>query len=376
MVMNFRREALEYGIQKQRPVNKPGMKPPGNGKDMLSDRDYMRPSATHWRPWDRRYGSVIKPLIWINVIIWLLTQAGSLGMDLQEAILLHPAYIRQAQIWRLGTYMFAHGGLTHILCNMWGLYLFGRPVEERLGPHRFLRLYFISGLVGGAAWLLANWWTTSVVQLQGATDLAEFKRQLALLNSHALRFDYEGRVVTVMGAAGALGAQGMSIIRALGGCIGASGAVFGVMMAAAMTFPNMQILLLIPPIPMKLRTMVMAYAALEVVMVWTSSRGAGSSRIAHLAHLGGLAGAFLYMKHLSHGSSGISFTRWWQEWTAHRRFERQRRTASSDTGTGHLSAEADRILDKIGREGIGSLTPDERRVLDEARNRLKDREAR
>ena len=148
----------------------------------------------------RPKGSVIKYLIVANAVVFLLTSLDNTGR-LTEALGLSFAGITDFQLWRLVTYMFVHGGLTHIFFNMWGLYLFGMPVEQRLGPERFLRLYFLSGIVGSGLWLLANWGTNGLL-------------------------------------------------------IGASGGVFGVMMAAAMSFPNMQIVLLFPPIPMRLRTFV------------------------------------------------------------------------------------------------------------------------
>ena len=93
----------------------------------------------------------------------------------------------------------------HLLLNMWGLYLFGNHVYNRLGSKRFLTLYFLSGVSGSFLWLLFNWGTQDYV-------------------------------------------------------IGASGAVFGVMMAATMLSPDMRIMLLFPPIAMKLRTLVVVFA--------------------------------------------------------------------------------------------------------------------
>ncbi len=343
---------------------------------MLSDRDYMRPGDGRWRPWERRQTSVIKPLIWINVVFFVLTGFGSSENGLLELILLHPAYLRQFQVWRLGTYMFAHGSLMHILFNMWGLFLFGRPVEQLLGPHRFLRLYFIGGLVGGLAWLLANWWTTSFVQLGGAVDPTVFTEQLQVLEAKGFWVGYSAGALTVKGPAGALGAQGLPILRAFGGCIGASGAVFGVMLAAAMTFPDMQVILLIPPVPMRLRTLVVLYTGLEVVLALGDARGITSSRVARLAHLGGLVGAFIYMKQLGHPGPGAALARWWRDLRHRRRYRHFRRVADPRPGTGGLAADVDRVLDKIGREGIGSLTPEERDILERTRENLKNRPGR
>jgi membrane associated rhomboid family serine protease len=290
---------------------------------MLSDRDYM--SAN--RGWRGSLGyagpSIVTSLIWANVIVFALQMFvhGFTGM-----LALGPEALRQFQLWRLGTYMFAHGGFGHIFANMWGLYLFGRPLEARLGGTRFLHLYLTSGLIGGLVWLFFNW-----------------------SNPYAW-------------------------------VIGASGAMFGVMMAAAMMFPNERILLLIPPIPMRLKTFVAIYAGIEILMELGQATGTFNDRIAHLAHLGGLLGGFLYMRRAFPGM---------REWGVGAFLRRLRRgrpkrvifpggtsrdpAAGDDLDDTAFRQEVDRILDKIGREGLASLTFGERRVMERARERLRQR---
>ena len=297
---------------------------------MLSDRDYMQPGGPR-RSLFPFGGSIVKPLIWANAIVFIMT---GLGRNYQAVLFLelHPFFIRNFQIWRLGTYMFAHAeSLWHILFNMWGLYLFGRPLESRIGGHRFLHLYFISGIFGGLVWLLANW-------------------------------NMPVEVVT--------GPNG-EILGVSGGVIGASGAVFGVMMAAAMTFPNQVIVLLFPPIPMRLKTFVAVYAGIEIF----ATLNAGQGRIAHIAHLGGIVGGFLYMHRLGHSRAMLdSIRQWWRKSRATMERRRFQVLDDEDQVDGQdLSAETDRILDKIGRNGLGSLTAEERRTLDRARERLQDR---
>ena len=271
---------------------------------------------------------MIKPLIWVNAIVFVLTLLGGTSTRdsyLLTLIKLHPNYIRDFQLWRLGTYMFAHGSFTHVLFNMWGLFIFGSPLERKLGPTRFMYLYFTSGVVGGLVWLAANWNAPT------------------------------------------------------GGVIGASGAVFGVMMAAAMTFPNERIMLLFPPIPMKLKTFVAGYAAIEIYMALNASGG----QIAHIAHLGGILGGFLFMRRLRHPNSGRNgflkqFSQWWRQFLAAQQrkgFKIHNNDNNSDQekeDAEHLSKETDRILDKIGRKGLQSLTAEERETLEKARKRLRD----
>jgi hypothetical protein len=188
---------------------------------------------------------------------------------------------------------------------------------------------------------------------------------------------YEGELIA-SGPAGALAAaDGVHVLHALGGVVGASGAVFGVMMAAAMTAPNLRIMLLLPPVPMKLKTFVAFYALIEIALAWFSAVGQMRSRIAHLAHLGGLLGAFLYMRHLGHSSPWDLFRGVADAWRA-RRVRRRLSTLPDESpgGSGPTGADVDRILDKIGREGMESLTDDERRLLLEAGRRFRDSQGR
>ena len=89
------------------------------------------------------------------------------------------------------------------------------------------------------------------------------------------------------------------LVSVYGGCVGASGALFGVMAAAAMAFPNSVISLLFPPISLRMKTFIWVYALLEIVMAFDSH-----SNVAHLAHLGGMVGAFIYMRRLRRGEPG------------------------------------------------------------------------
>lgn len=342
---------------------------------MLSDRDYMRPGGQRMT-WGRPASSVVKPLIWANVLIFLATGLGRHAPGnpngFFELLHLHPYYLQQWEVWRLGTYMFVHGGAMHLFFNMWGLHLFGRLVEERLGPQRFLRLYFISGVLGGLAWTLANWWGPVLVALDARALTDGIRQQLQDGGVELVRS--QGELLAYGSAQGLQAVRGLRVLHAYSGVVGASGAVFGVMMAAAMTAPNVRIMLLIPPVPMKLKTFVAVYALIEIALAWSAAAGHSASRVAHLAHLGGLAGAFLYMKHLGHSSPWDLFRGHLAAWRyrrARRRFQKVSGDGDGSAGGAPPSLEVDRILDKIGRSGIQSLTEEERRTLQEAGQRLR-----
>ncbi|MFN0317398.1 MAG: rhomboid family intramembrane serine protease [Burkholderiales bacterium] len=143
--------------------------------------------------------------------------------------------------WQPVTYAFLHGGISHLLFNMLGLYMMGAEVERVLGAGRYLRCYLFSVVAGAATQLIVAWLTQDL-----------------------------DRPV-----------------------IGASAGVFGLVLAYAMYFPRRQVMLLFPPIPMQARTFAAVYAVAELVLGVTGTQ----SGIAHFAHLGGMLGAYLSIRH-------------------------------------------------------------------------------
>lgn len=186
--------------------------------------------------------SAVGLLLGLNVLVYFLQAQGNGLMDAYMAlwpILPDQPYTMPGQIvphfmpWQLVTYGFMHGGLTHLFFNMFGLWMFGREIEMMWGKARFLQYYFIT-LVGAG-----------LVQL--------------FVASAAVSEDVYPTV-------------------------GASGAVFGVLMAFAWMFPNRMIMLLIPPIPLKAKWFVLIYASIELYLGVTGTQ----QGVAHFAHLGGL----------------------------------------------------------------------------------------
>jgi membrane associated rhomboid family serine protease len=144
------------------------------------------------------------------------------------------------EIWQPITYGFLHGGLTHIFFNMLALYMFGPDIERLFGTRFFTLYYFTCLITAAACHLVVSAW---------------------------------------MGAAP-------------GPTVGASGAVFGLLLAFGWYFPQRRILLLIPPIPLPARVFVAAYGVLELVLgVTGTARG-----VAHFAHLGGMLGGWLMIQ--------------------------------------------------------------------------------
>jgi membrane associated rhomboid family serine protease len=142
--------------------------------------------------------------------------------------------------WQLLTYAFLHGSITHLAVNMYALWLFGRELENLMGYKAFLQLYFASVLSAALLQLLAT--------------------------------SYSGAVYPT---------------------VGASGGVFGLLLAYAVFFPNRIIMLLIPPIPLPARLFVILYAIVELMLGVTGTQAG----VAHFAHLGGMIGGYMVIRH-------------------------------------------------------------------------------
>ena len=240
--------------------------------------------------------------LWLAGLAGLGWIGGLLTLEPQE-VLVRP--------WTVVSYMFVHQGFWHIFFNMLALFFFGPPVEERLGSREFIKFYLLCGL-GGAAFSFLFAWNTGVV--------------------------------------------------------GASAAVYGVMLAFAVFWPDAPIYIW-GILPVKAKWLVLGFVALDLF----SALRPGLDGVAHFAHLGGAAAGLLYLKAgglglavstharklfrprltVIPGSAGV---------TPPPRPERRARRPEEE----RLLDDLDRVLDKISHSGMGSLTPEERKLLDEA----------
>ncbi|MBN6100929.1 rhomboid family intramembrane serine protease [Xanthomonas sp. CFBP 8703] len=196
-----------------------------------------------------RLPPVTQALLIGNVVVFLLQLL--LGDDTFAPFMLWPLTDFDAfspgqnfQIWQLLTYGFLHGNFPHLLFNMLALYMFGGPLEQTWGNKRFLTYYLVCVAGAGLCQLLVGWWTVS---------------------------------------------NGGDPYRTLG----ASGGVFGLLLAFGMLFPNQRVMLLFPPIPMKARTFVIVFGALELIMGFTGWQPG----VAHFAHLGGMLFGWLLIRY-------------------------------------------------------------------------------
>lgn len=186
---------------------------------------------------------VTQALIIANAVVFLLEMTGS-GNALIATFALWPLGERFAP-WQLVTYAFLHGSVTHVLFNMFGVYMFGSDLERVWGPRRYLAFYMTSVI------------SAALVQLVFARVTGGFFPTL-----------------------------------------GASGGVFGLLLAFALYFPHRRVMLLIPPIPMPAWVFATLYGVIELVLGVTGT----ASGVAHFAHLGGMLGGYVLIRYWRSGT--------------------------------------------------------------------------
>ncbi len=310
----------------------------------LYDRDYYRPTSFggfHLFP------PVIKNLLIINVVVFFFQFIfGNLSFNgipgdyiLNRYFALNPisgidplGQPYNFQIWQLITYQFMHGGFWHIFFNMLMLWMFGMEIENIWGGQKFLIYYLLCGIAGGLSQAFIS----------------------PLLGHYAAY------------------------------TIGASGAIFGVMIAFGMMFPDRYIFLIFPPIPMKAKYLIGFLVVFEYLSV-----GNASEPVAHLAHLGGAFAGFVFI--LYDRKKGINFYRLsallrslFQPKPKSKRPANFRKPVYRDEDSivdadfyeindedefEITQEEIDRILDKISQSGYQNLTEREKRILFEASKR-------
>lgn len=214
-------------------------------------------------------------IIIINVILWLSQKIFlTKGIDLSEYLGLHywsSDYFYPHQIL---TYMFLHdpSSFTHILFNMFAVFMFGRTLEMVWGPKRFLFYYIATGIGAALINLLVVGIRIHYIEVNLSPEMiSEVMNNGASLLSRGMNYSEES-----------LGALNMMINQTT---IGASGAVFGILLAFGMIFPNVELMMIPIPIPIKAKYFVIGYGVIELLLGLQNSAG---DNVAHFAHLGGL----------------------------------------------------------------------------------------
>lgn len=240
---------------------------------------------------------ITRALLIANVAVFVLEMI--VGLDFMCAV--GGLWSVRAQYfypWQPFTYMFLHGGFVHLFFNMFALWMFGGLIEQTMGGRRYLIYYLLCGLGAGACQILWQLFTGENAPT-----------------------------------------------------VGASGAIYGILLAFGMFYPNERIMLLFPPIPMRAKYFVVAYAAIELVSAFSTT-----SNVAHFAHLGGMLFGWLLILY-------------WRQ--ADRRPRRRTskfegwHTADYDYNLEQRRKQerVDQLLDKVRQSGYEGLTEEEKRDL-------------
>lgn len=224
---------------------------------------------------------VVKNLILANAVIFLITVVlEQTGTNLYTILGLHFPLSDKFKMHQIFTHMFMHGSITHIFFNMFALYMFGRVLESVWGPKRFLTFYLVTGLGAAALHSFVGYLEyASVVNKMAPEQVAYVKEMGYQIYSEGKNFTdpLAGKLNMILNTP----------------TVGASGAVFGILLGFGMLFPNTQLMLLFPPIPIKAKYFVIGYGVLELYLGFTQP----GSNVAHFAHLGGMLFGFFMIRH-------------------------------------------------------------------------------
>ena len=304
----------------------------------------------------RNIPTVTKNLLLINIIAFLATLVLGSQFDLKEFGKLHFFLASDFHLYQLITYQFLHADFAHIFFNMFALWMFGCVIERVWGPQRYLIYYLVCGVGAGFCQELVQY-ITYVSEGLANYQTVDIGRDVISMKSYLN----------------------------LWGTIGASGAVYGILLAFGMTFPNERIFIFPLPVPIKAKWFVCIYAAIELFSAYSSS----GDNVAHVAHLGGmLFGLLLILYWRRHpGDLNMNSGRQFFEKLKRNFDERRnvkpdniRQTDTRQPGYGptreddmeynrrkqERQAEVDAILDKIRKSGYDSLTKEEKQRLFEA----------
>jgi membrane associated rhomboid family serine protease len=260
----------------------------------------------------------VRSLLIINCSVYLvqlLLMAVTNTRNFETTFSLSLHGILTLKLWQPLTYMFLHADPMHLLFNMVGLYMFGTEIEQVLGSRKFIRMYILWGIIAGLGWMI--------------------------LDAFSAKY---------------------------GWCIGASGAVLGLLGCYAGLYPERFISLIFPPVTLKARTFVLCLSAFSVLMMVSNT-----GRVAHSAHLFGCLAGYIYGLRIyknpgvldadmyRKNGGGSSISTWISDIKA--KIRRRNFTVVSHEEPPPTQDEIDRILDKLHTKGMNSLTVRERQAL-------------
>ena len=213
--------------------------------------------------------TVTKNLLIVNILFFAGRYVASLyNINLDDILGLHFFLAKNFHYYQLFTYMFMHGGLEHIFFNMFAVWMFGRIMEQTMGSRRFLFYYLTCGLGAGLIQEIAQY-GEYIYSGYNAYEQVNMNGMIVPMS------DYLNQWTTV----------------------GASGAVYGILLSFGMTYPNERLFIFPLPVPIKAKFFVIGYAVIELL----SALGRSSDGVAHFAHLGGMLVGFLLLLYWKNG---------------------------------------------------------------------------
>jgi len=230
----------------------------------------------------RNITETVKHLLIINIIFFIASL--SLGDLVYDLFALHYPDNSKFQYWQPLTHMFMHGDFGHIFFNMFGLYMFGTPIEQMWGRNKFIFFYLSTGFGAAALQLLLYYYqinsVTDVLLAEGlnASEISNFFQTSDLSYSMVERIGRDTLISSLSAFNGVM--------------VGASGALYGVLVAFAFLFPNARLMLLFPPIPIKAKVLVPLLILGDLFFGFTSY---SIGPIAHFAHVGGAVTGLIMM---------------------------------------------------------------------------------
>lgn len=255
------------------------------------------------------------------------------GINLTSFLGLHFFMASDFRLYQFLTYLFMHGSLGHLFFNMFALWMFGRIIEQVMGQQRFFIYYFVCGIGAGLT-----------------QELAQYI-QFCLIMPEVSGFPSE---------------QLAHVLNAWN-TVGASGAIYGILLAFGMTFPEERMFIIPIPFPIKAKYFVVGYAVIELL-----SAMRGSDNVAHMAHLGGMLFGLILLLYWRHpGGWQSRLRKWWENRRRPKMRVHQGKSKFSDEMDYNARQQArqqelDRILEKVKRRGYGSLSEEEKRILFDA----------
>ena len=251
-----------------------------------------------------RLTPVVRNLLILNVAVFLI--ASLIGLSGVNSVLgLYYFASPKFYPFQIFTYMFAHGGFTHVLFNMLGLFFLGPLLEQFWGSQKFMIFYLVCGIGAGLIYNAINY--TQLSPMKSDMETYEFNPSPEAFSTYVKDY-YTFRNQSVYQLyedyydnpdSQSLAAETRQVVHEIYNLklsipmVGASGAIYGLLMAIALLFPNTQFMLLFPPIPIKAKYLALILGGIALYSGFQSNPG---DNVAHFAHLGGMVFAFILIK--------------------------------------------------------------------------------